>query len=460
MAKVDYADLAAKIVEKIGKDNVISVTHCMTRLRFAVKDHTTVDLDGIKNISGVIGAVYAGEQVQVIMGKHLLDTYEQVVKQNNFKEEAVVEENLDTEPQKQGGIKGIANNILGYVVACVTPLIPAMIAAGMLKVVLLLIGKVVPTFSASETNIILGWIADAPFYFMPVIVAYGGAKKLKATPAYAMVVAASLLTPGWIEMVSAGQAVHLIGIPVRLLTYSSTLLPALLIAWVAAYIEKWSNKVIPGVFKNLLVGLITITVTGILAFTILGPLGSYAGSIIANVFLWLGNTVPWLGTGVLAFFLPWLVLTGMVWAISPFLALNIAELGFDAVLRPAYMCHNMAEAGAAIGVAFRAKDPEFKALAFSVAFECIVAGVSEPAIYGVNLRLKRPMYAVMIGGAAGGVVAALLGATAYQMGWSNIWALPIFMETIPAMIAGILVSIVVAAVAAFIIGFDQNEAHV
>ena len=120
----------------------------------------------------------------------------------------------------------------------------------------------------------------------------------------------------------------------------------------------------------------------------------------------------------------------------------------------------MAEAGAAIGVAFRAKDPEFKALAFSVAFECIVAGISEPAIYGVNLKLKRPMYAVMIGGAAGGVVAALLGATAYQMGWSNIWALPIFMETIPAMIVGILVSIVVAAVAAFIIGFDQNEAHV
>ena len=353
----------------------------------------------------------------------------------------------------------MADKILGYIVACVSPLVPAMIAGGMMKVVLLLIGKVVPTFSASDTNMVLGWIADAPFYFMPIIVAYGGAKKLKATPVYSMIVAASLLTPDWINMVSAGEAVSLFGIPARLITYSSTLLPALLIAWVAAYLEKWLNKVIPGVFKNLLVGMITIIITGVLAFTVLGPLGSYAGSAVASVFLWIGDTVPWLGTGVLAFFLPWLVLTGMVWAISPFLALNISELGFDAVLRPAYMCHNMAEAGAAIGVGLRAKDKEFKALAFSVAFECIVAGVSEPAIYGINLKLKKPMYAVMIGSAAGGVIAALLGATAYEMGWSNIWSIPIFMETIPAMLAGMAASVVVSAVVAFVIGFDQNEAH-
>ena len=415
MAKVNYADIAAKIVEKIGKDNVFTVTHCMTRLRFTVKDYTRVDLDGIKNISGVIGAVYAGEQVQVVMGQHLLDTYKEVISQNHFAETEAIDEQLDDIPEKKG-IKGVADKILGYIVACVSPLVPAMIAGGMMKVVLLLIGKVVPTFSASDTNMVLGWIADAPFYFMPIIVAYGGAKKLKATPVYSMIVAASLLTPDWINMVSAGEAVSLFGIPARLITYSSTLLPALLIAWVAAYLEKWLNKVIPGVFKNLLVGMITIIITGVLAFTVLGPLGSYAGSAVASVFLWIGDTVPWLGTGVLAFFLPWLVLTGMVWAISPFLALNISELGFDAVLRPAYMCHNMAEAGAAIGVGLRAKDKEFKALAFSVAFECIVAGVSEPAIYGINLKLKKPMYAVMIGSAAGGVIAALLGATAYKMG--------------------------------------------
>ena len=458
MKKVNYADTASKIVEIIGKENVTSITHCMTRLRFAVKDPSIINLDEIKKVPGVIGSVYAGQQLQVIMGQHLLPTYEEILKQNDFKEEAVVDERLDN-AEKPTGIKGVLNDILGYIVACVSPLVPAMVAAGMLKVILLLIGKVSPAFTASSTNTILSALADAPFYFMPIIVAYGGAKKLNATPVYAMIVAASLLSPTWTGIVSAGDPVTLFGIPTRLLTYSSTLLPALLIAFVAAKAEKFFDSIIPGVFKNLLVGMITIAVTGTLAFTILGPLGSYVGSAIAQVFLWLGDNVPWLGTGVLAFFLPWLVLTGMVWAISPFMALNIAELGRDSVLRPAYMCHNMAEAGAAIGVGLRAKDKEFRALAFSVAFECLVAGVSEPAIYGVNLKLKKPMIAVMIGGAAGGVVAAMLGATAYAMGWSNIWALPIFMDTVGAMIAGIVVSIVVAAVVAYVIGFDQNEAH-
>ena len=282
MAKMNYADIANKIIAQIGEENVLTVSHCMTRLRFTVKDFSKVSLDDIKKISGVIGAVYHGEQVQVIMGQHLLATYNEIVKQGKFREEAAVDENLDAPAQEMKGIKGVVNKVLGYVVACVTPLVPAMNAAGMLKVVLLLIGKVIPSFTESDTNLILGWVADAPFYFMPIIVAYGGAKKLKATPVYSMVVAASLLTPAWSAAVTAGEPVSLIGIPVRLVTYSSTLLPALLIAVVAAYAEKWCNKIFPGVFKNLLVGLCTITITGILAFTLLGPLGSYAGSLIAQ----------------------------------------------------------------------------------------------------------------------------------------------------------------------------------
>lgn len=458
--KIDAAETAKTLVELVGgAENVNSIQHCMTRLRFTLKNQSLADVDEIKKVRGVMGVVVAGGQTQVVLGENLLPVYEQVLKQNSFKEEAALDENVDA--PKQTGAKGVLDAVLAYISGCVTPAVPALVAGGMLKVVLLLIGLAVPSFTASQTNTILGWVANAPFYFLPIFVAYGGAKKLNATPAYAMLVAASLLTPAWSEMIAAGEPVHLLGfLPVKLVSYSSSLLPALLIALVAAYLEKFFNKIVPGIFKSLLVGLLTITCTGILAFTILGPLGSYLGAIVSGFFLWVGNTVPWLGVGVLAGCLPWLVMTGMHMALAPFMATNIADIGYDAIIRPAFLLHNMAEGGACIGVGLKAKDPEFKSQAFSIAFGCIVAGVSEPAIYGVNLKLRKPMLGVMAGGAAGGIVAGLLGAKAYVMGYSTIMALPIFVETIPAMVAGIVTAIVVAAAVTYVLGFDQDEAHV
>lgn len=458
--KIDAVETAKTLVELVGgAENVNSIQHCMTRLRFTLKNQSLADVDEIKKVRGVMGVVVAGGQTQVVLGENLLPVYEQVLKQNSFKEEAALDENVDA-PKQTGG-KGGLDAVLAYISGCVTPAIPALVAGGMLKVALLLIGLAVPSFTASQTNTILGWVANAPFYFLPIFVAYGGAKKLNATPAYAMLVAASLLTPAWSEMIAAGEPVHLLGfLPVKLVSYSSSLLPALLIALVAAYLEKFFNKIVPGIFKSLLVGLLTITCTGILAFTILGPLGSYLGAIVSGFFLWVGNTVPWLGVGVLAGCLPWLVMTGMHMALAPFMATNIADIGYDAVIRPAFLLHNMAEGGACIGVGLKAKDPEFKSQAFSIAFGCIVAGVTEPAIYGVNLKLRKPMLGVMAGGAAGGIVAGLLGAKAYVMGYSTIMALPIFVETIPAMVAGIVTAIVVAAAVTYVLGFDQNEAHV
>jgi PTS system beta-glucosides-specific IIC component len=170
--------------------------------------------------------------------------------------------------------------------------------------------------------------------------------------------------------------------------------------------------------------------------------------------------VPWLGVGLLAACLPWLVMTGMHMALAPFMASNIADIGYDAVIRPAFLLHNMAEGGACIGVGLKAKDPEFKSQAFTIGFGAIVAGVSEPAIYGVNLKLKKPMFGVMAGGAAGGIVAGILGAKAYVMGYSTIMALPIFVDTIGAILAGIIVCIVVSALVTYLLGFDQSEAHI
>ena len=457
--KLDAAQAAREIVELVGgPDNVISITHCMTRLRFMLKDPSKADVEALKKVKGVLGTVVAGGQTQVVLGENVINVYQEVSKQNNFKEEAAIDENLD-EPKKKKGVKGIFGEIIGYTSASVTPAVPALVAGGMLKVILLLINLASPGFDKTQTYTILSWLANAPYYLLPLFVAYGASKKLNATPAYAMMVVGALLTPAFLNMVGSGETLALLGIPVKLVKYSNSLMPALLIALPCAYLEKFFNKIVPGIFKSLLVGLLTITISGILAFTILGPLGAYIGGVISSFFMFIGDNVPWLGVGVLGACLPWLVMTGTHTSITPFIPTNIADIGYDPVIRPAFLLHNMAEGGACIGVGLKAKDKEFKSQCFSLAIGCILAGVTEPAIYGVNLRLRKPMIGVMAGGGVGGVVAGLLGIKAYVVGYSTILALPIFMETIGAAIAGVVTAIVVAAAVSFILGFDQDEAH-
>ncbi len=461
--KIDFEETAKTLVELVGgAENVNTVSHCMTRLRFTLKDPSKADKDALKKVRGVLGVVEAGGQTQIVLGENLVNTYTAVLRQNNFEDGGAVDEVPDA--AKPQGIKGYAKAVVDYIAAAVSPMVPALVAGGLLKVVLLLIGMASPAFKDSSANTILGYVANAPFYFMPVFVAYGGAKKLNSTPAYAMMVAASLLTPGWASMVSAakeaGTGITLLGIPALAVTYNNSLLPALLIAVVAAYAEKFFNKIVPGIFKSLLVGLGTITVTGILAFTILGPLGDYVGNMIAGLFIFLGGAAAPIAIGVLAACLPWLIMLGMHHGISPFMASNIADIGYDAVIRPAFLLHNMCEGGAALGVALRAKDPEFKSQAFSIAFGCIVAGVTEPCIYGLTFKLKKPMIGVMAGGLVGGIAAGLMHVKAYVMGYSTIMALPIFMDTAISMAIAVVIGILTAAAVTYIIGFDQDEAHV
>ena len=330
-------------------------------------------------------------------------------------------------------------------------MIPGLVAGGMLKVVLLLITLVWADFADTTSYTLLSGVADTAFFFMPIYVAYGAAKKLGATPIYAMICAASLLHANYTALVAAGEAVTLLGLPVRLMSYSGSLLPALLLALCAYYMEKFFNKIVPGIFKSIFVGLGTVTVTMILGYVVLAPLGGYLGNYLAIAFGFLGDRVAPIAVGLLAACLPWLVMCGMHMALVPFMTQALVNPGYDAVFRPAFLLHNMAEGGACIGVALRSKDVEFRTEALSIAFGCIVAGVTEPAIYSINLPLKKPMIGVMAGGAAGGVTAGLLGARAYVMGYSTVLALPIFEGTIIAAAVAVAVAIIISAVVTFVL---------
>ncbi len=454
---MDYKYVSSQVVEKSGGvANIKTVAHCATRLRFTLVDKNAADIEEIKKIKGVLGCIYATNQLQIILGNEVQPVYETVLKMYPFNNGGTVDA-APTDGKDPLTLRSAVNNVLGFIAGAVAPLVPGLIGGSMLKVFLLLITYALPDFANSNTYTILSWVANAPFYFMPIFVAYGASTKLGGTPIYAMAGVASLLTPDFSAIVAEGTAITLIGIPVRLVKYPQQLLPALLITLAAYYIEKFLNKIVPSLLKPIFVGMGTMTISMILGFTVLGPLGGYVGSLISGVFVWLGNNVGALAVCILSACLPWIIMTGMHHAISPFMAQSIADPGYDPIFRPSFILHNMAEGGACLGVGLRTKNAKFRSECFSLAFGCIVAGVTEPAIYGVNFKLKKPMLGVMAGGAVGGIVTGLLGARAYAMGYSTIMALPIFEDTILAMAIGILVSIVAAAIVTFLLGFNEAD---
>ncbi len=457
---MEYTKIAQTLIELSGgAGNISSITHCSTRLRLFIRNRSAVNQEQIKKTKPVLGVVFNGDELQIVLGKNLIPVYNEV---STMYESSSGSAPVETAPAEEGPktvkdrIKNLGTRLIGFVSAAVTPLIPGLVAGGMLKVFLLLITLVWPAFEEMQTYNLLSMVANIPFFFMPIFVAYGAAKKLGATPIYAMVVAGALVYPDFITLLK-GDPVTILNIPVMAVTYSSTLLPALLIGACAFYAEKLLTKIIPGILRSIFVGMGTITITFILGITVLGPLGDFAGSYIVNIFLWANAHMGPLAVGFLAACMPFLVMTGMHHAVTPFMVQAISDPGYDVMFRPAYLLHNMAEGGACLGVGLRAKNKAFKTQCFGLAFGCIVAGVTEPAVYGVNLRLKKPLIGVVCGAAAGGVVARILGATAYVYGYSTILAVPIFQDTILAILAGIAAAIVVAAVVAFVLGFDESE---
>ena len=453
---MNYKETANKLFELAGgTGNISSVTHCSTRLRFFVKNKKAVDTKAIEAVEGVLGVVFKADELQMVFGKNVIPMYNEA--STIFNASAGSAEAPAESGEKEKKTFGdYVNVVVGFVSASVTPLIPGLVAGGMMKVFLLLATLVFASFKSTNSYTLLSQLANIPFYFMPIFVAYGAAKKLGGTPLYAMAVAGALLYPDFISLLKgAEETITIFGLPVTYVSYSSTLLPALLIGLFAYYCEKLLTKIIPGILRTVLVGMLTMGITYVAGITILGPFGDLVGSKIVNVFLWASSTFGPVAIALLAACMPWLVMTGMHHAVTPFMVQAFADPGYDVFFRPSYILHNMAEGGACLGVALRTKSKEFRAECLSLAFGCIVAGVTEPALYGVNFRLKKPMIGIMAGGAVGGVVAGALGATAYVYGYSTILALPIFQDTMVAMAIAIAVDIIVAAAVTYVLGFED-----
>ena len=460
---MDYKALAKQILEGVGgEENVVSFTHCATRLRFHLKNDAIAQTDTIKNIPGVMGVVNKGGQYQVIIGSDVPNVHRELLTLGNFDD--VPGDSRDGHAD-EGDKRTIFIRALETIAGIFTPIIPAITGAGILKALMALLVAFKWIDTTSQTYQLLVIFSDAAFYFLPFLIAYSAAKKFRCNPLMAMSIAGILLHPNFINMVNtakqAGTGIHFIGLPITLASYSSSVIPIILSVWFMSFVEPLADKVSPKAVKFFTKPLLTLLVTGPVALIVLGPLGVIIGDGIAYGISFLERYVSWMVPLLVGTLTPLMVMTGTHYGLIPIGINNIATAGFDTVVGPGMLGSNIAQGGAALAVALRTKNKTMKQVAGSAGLTA-VCGITEPALYGVNIKLKRPLIAAMIGGGVAGLYMGITGVGRYTSGSPGLLALPGYIGTegfsnILNACIGSGIAFVVAFAATLILGFKDAD---
>lgn len=452
---MDYKKLAGIILENVGgKENFSALTNCATRLRFNLKDDTKANTEKLKNTKGIMGVVNKGGQYQIIIGSDVANVCKAINEIANIEGNASVEE----EDNRSAVVK-----VLDTIAGIFTPIIPAITGAGMLKAVMALLVSFKLIDTASQTYSILNFMADAAFYFLPFLLANSAAKKFKCNPYMAMTIAGVLMHPNFTAMINAakesGTGISFIGLPVTIATYSSSVIPIILGVWFMSFVEPIADKVSPNAIKFFTKPLITLIVAGIVTLVALGPLGNICGNGIAAGIAFLDQYAKWLVPFIVGTFSPLLVMTGMHYGLIPIGINNLATVGFDTVVGPGMLGSNIAQGAAALAVACKTKNKELKQLASSAGITG-VCGITEPAMYGVTMKLKKPLIGVMVGGGLSGLFLGIFGVGRYTSGSPGLLALPGYIGTegfknITLACAGAAIAFVVSFIVTYFVGFED-----
>ena len=404
---MDYAIVAKKILEKIGgESNVNSVQHCMTRLRFILKDESKADDDAIKKIKGVMGVTKQGGQYQVIIGNSVGTCYKELIKLGNF------QEGSSNEVKEK---KGVINSILDVVSGCMSATMPAIVGAGMIKVLLVILPMIGVLSNTSQTYTILNALGDATFYFLPLILCISASKKFNINAYTLAAVIGVMVYPDFIGLVDAGEKISLFGLPVASASYAYSVIPVIMMAWIMTYIEKFTDSITPAVTKNFLKPMLTLLIALPIALVVIGPIGFYAGEALSSAMVFIYDKAGWLAIMAMGALMPLLVMTGMHWAFVPLSIVNInnPNLGFDTLLLVGMLCSNLAQGASCLAVFLKSKNKDLKQLSGAAAVSAFLAGVTEPAMYGITLKYKKPLYASMIAGGISGLYAGFVGLKCY-----------------------------------------------
>lgn len=455
--KKDYSKSAEKLIEAMGgKENIKKVFHCMTRLRFYVKDKNKINETDIKNLPEISGVNWYQDQFQVIAGNHVNDMYEELIKKGIPNDD---EQTSELNKQK----KGIGSAIIDSITGCMTPMIPALTAAGMIKVVLTLLTTFSLVNNQSSTYKVIEFIGDAAFYFMPFLIAANAAKVFHVNQSLSLIIAGVFQHPNFTAMMDSGNPIDFFSIPVTPMTYCYSVIPVILMVWIMSYIEKFVDKITPRIVKLILHPTLVIIISALIAIIAIGPLGGIIGDGLAVAIDFLSAKLGFVIVGILAATFPFIVMTGMHHALTPIGLNAIATGGSDALIFVSQVCSNVAQGGASLAVAVKSKNENMKQLASASGISALM-GITEPALYGVTLKLKRPVVAAALAAGIGGIVGGILQVSLY-IAQNSLLAIPAFigakgMTNLLYGIIMIIVSFVGAFVLTFVLGFKDEEDEV
>ncbi|MFE0304981.1 MULTISPECIES: beta-glucoside-specific PTS transporter subunit IIABC [Bacillus] len=451
---MENKELAGKIVKLIGgTENISQSWHCITRLRFNLNDESQVKVDELKTLDGVLGAQFQSGQFQVIIGAKVAEVYEEI-------DHLAGHSSNNSAPVKNTSKMNPIEVVFDVISGIFTPILPAIVGSGLIKGIMALFVSLGWLTETSSTYQVLQIFSNAVFYFLPFLIAYSAAKKFKTRESLALALAGILLYPTMIEGAAKGaDPLSFLGLSIPLNNYTSSVLPIILGVLLLSFVDKWITKAIPKSLSIVFTPVLSLMITAPLTLAFIAPIGNVSGQYLEIFFTSLFNFAGPIAGLLMGGLMPLIVLTGMHYAFFPSTLASFEKVGYDIMLLPMNFIANMAQAGAVLGVIIRTKRVETRSLALSTLLPSFF-GITEPAIYGVTLRLKKPFYASLIGGAVGGCFYGLFSVKTTAFSIPGITSLPTYImkgtNNFQLALIGIALSFIVSLLITILLGFQES----
>lgn len=449
----NYPKLASEILDLVGGEtNVRAASHCATRLRLVLNDTPADAKERVAALPGVITVIEAGGQFQVVIGSHVAEVHEALTKDRN----------LETDVKASAPKASLLSRFIAMMSAVFAPFLYILAAGGLLQGALIVIRLIWPGFTGTGTDLVLSMISWSPFVFLPILIAITASKHFRVSTLIAVLCCAALVSPGWADLaarVEGGEPLDLFGLALNATTYTATVLPALLLVWLLSYLEPFLNRYLRGVARSILVPLVSVLLLVPLVLLVIGPLSAAGAAGVADGYNWLVEAAPVVAAGLIGGFWQIVVIFGVHWGFTPFVLNNFERFGEDS-FQAFQTAAVVAQVGAALGVFLKTRSKEMRGVSGAATVTGIF-GITEPTIYGVTLRLKRPFIIACITGAAGAIIMALFGTRYYAFA-----GLPSLLTIVNAinpenpasfigMVIGVGVAFIGAAVLSYFIGFKD-----